>query len=150
MCGIGGFCDLTRDNRQWKWEKTGERMCRTLERRGPDDGGTWVGAVSYTHLAGANNALKAMAKALATGVEKELMRTALTKGTIYPIVKSVAKWFGKKTVSYTHLDVYKRQMPTKVNRAEMHWRTDCSMAWSTLSASLVNRLISSPCVCRSK
>ena len=29
--------------------------------------------------AGANNALKAMAKALATGVEKELMRTALTK-----------------------------------------------------------------------
>ena len=43
MCGIGGFCDLTRDNRQWKWEKTGERMCRTLERRGPDDGGTWVG-----------------------------------------------------------------------------------------------------------
>ena len=43
MCGIGGFCDLTRDNRQWKWEKTGERMCRTLERRGPDDGGLWVG-----------------------------------------------------------------------------------------------------------
>ena len=43
MCGIGGFCDLTRDNRQWKWEKTGERMCRTLERRGPDDGGTWGG-----------------------------------------------------------------------------------------------------------
>ena len=35
MCGIGGFCDLTQDNRQWKWEKTGERMCRTLERQGP-------------------------------------------------------------------------------------------------------------------
>ena len=44
MCGIGGFCDLTRDNRQCRWEKTGERMCRALERRGPDDGGLWVGA----------------------------------------------------------------------------------------------------------
>ena len=42
--------------------------------------------------AGANNALKAMAKALAAGVEKQLLKKALTKGTIYPIVKSVATW----------------------------------------------------------
>ena len=43
MCGIGGFCDWNRENRTWQWEKTGERMCRSLERRGPDDGGLWVG-----------------------------------------------------------------------------------------------------------
>ena len=43
MCGIGGFCDWSRDNRTWQWEKTGERMCRSLERRGPDDGGLWLG-----------------------------------------------------------------------------------------------------------
>lgn len=45
-------------------------------------------------VAGANNALKSMAKALAVGVGKQLRRKALTKGTIYPIVKSVSKWFG--------------------------------------------------------
>lgn len=47
-------------------------------------------------VAGANNAIKIMAKALATGVEKKLINAALTKGTIYPIVKNVAKWFGVK------------------------------------------------------
>ena len=46
--------------------------------------------------AGANTALKTMAKALAVGVEKQLLKRALTKGTIYPIVKSVAKWFSVK------------------------------------------------------
>ena len=45
-------------------------------------------------VAGANNAIKAMAKALAVGVEKQLMKMALTKGAVYPIVKSVMKWFG--------------------------------------------------------
>ena len=40
---------------------------------------------------GANTALKAMATALGKGVEKKLLKTALTKGTIYPIVKSVSK-----------------------------------------------------------
>ena len=42
-------------------------------------------------VAGANNALKTLAKALGTGVQKQLMKKALTKGTIYPIVKSVYK-----------------------------------------------------------
>lgn len=60
--------------------------------------------------AGANNALKAMAKALATGVEKELMRTALTKGTIYPIVKSVAKWFGKKMTKDVFAGFFKHSL----------------------------------------
>lgn len=47
-------------------------------------------------VAGANNAIKAMAKGLATGVSKKIMSTALTKGTLYPIVKNIAKWFGVK------------------------------------------------------
>ena len=46
--------------------------------------------------AGANNAVKVMAKGLATGVPKQLMKKALTKGTLYPIVKSISKWFGTK------------------------------------------------------
>lgn len=45
-------------------------------------------------VAGANGALKSIAKALSTGVEKKLINMALTKGTIYPIVKKTASWFG--------------------------------------------------------
>lgn len=47
-------------------------------------------------IAKANKALKSMAKMLAVGVEKQLMKKALTKGAIYPIVKSISKWFGVK------------------------------------------------------
>ena len=43
---------------------------------------------------GANTAIKALAKAFADGVQKKMMKAALTKGTIYPIVKSISKWFG--------------------------------------------------------
>lgn len=61
--------------------------------------------------AGANNALKAMAKALATGVEKQLLRRALTKGTIYPIVKSVAKWFSVKMTKEVFAGFFKKAIP---------------------------------------
>ena len=40
-------------------------------------------------VAGANNAIKGMAKALAIGVEKKLLNMALTKGAFYPFVKSM-------------------------------------------------------------
>lgn len=62
-------------------------------------------------VANANIALKAMAKALATGVEKQLMRRALTKGTIYPIVKSVAKWFGKRMTKEIFSGFFKKAIP---------------------------------------
>lgn len=62
-------------------------------------------------VAGANNAIKAMAKALATGVEKKLIHTALTKGTIYPIVKSVAKWFGVKMTKEIFAGFFKKAIP---------------------------------------
>ena len=61
--------------------------------------------------AGANNALKAMAKALANGVEKKLLRAALTKGTIYPIVKNVASWFGKKMTKDIFAGFFKKSIP---------------------------------------
>lgn len=47
-------------------------------------------------VAGASNAIKAIAKALSVGVEKKLLSMALTKGTLYPILRSVLKWFGVK------------------------------------------------------
>lgn len=62
-------------------------------------------------VAGANNALKAMAKALAAGVEKKLMKTALTKGTIYPVVKSVAKWFNVKMTKEIFAGFFKKSIP---------------------------------------
>lgn len=61
--------------------------------------------------AGANNALKAVAKALGTGVEKQLLRKALTKGTIYPIVKSVSKWFGVKMTKDVFAGFFKKAIP---------------------------------------
>lgn len=45
-------------------------------------------------VAGANTAIRSMAKGLGIGVEKQLLKTALTKGAFYPIVKKVMKWFG--------------------------------------------------------
>ena len=62
-------------------------------------------------VAGANNAIKAMAKALGTGVEKQLMKKALTKGAIYPIVKSVAKWFGIKMTREVFSGFFKKAIP---------------------------------------
>ena len=62
-------------------------------------------------VAGANNAIKAMAKALGVGVEKQLMKKALTKGTIYPIVKSIAKWFSVKMTKDLFSGFFKKAIP---------------------------------------
>lgn len=62
-------------------------------------------------VVGASNALKAMAKALGVGVEKQLLRKALTKGTIYPIVKSVSKWFGVKMTKEVFAGFFKKAIP---------------------------------------
>lgn len=42
----------------------------------------------------ASVAIKAMANGLSKGIGKKIMSTALTKGTFYPIIKSICKWFG--------------------------------------------------------
>ena len=62
-------------------------------------------------VANANNAIKAMAKALAAGVEKKLLRAALTKGTIYPIVKQVAKWFSVNMTKQVFAGFFKTAIP---------------------------------------
>ncbi|MBQ7485219.1 MAG: hypothetical protein IJT78_01180 [Oscillospiraceae bacterium] len=62
-------------------------------------------------VAGANNAIKAMAKALASGVEKKLLRAALTKGTIYPIVKKVANWFTIHMTKEVFAGFFKKAIP---------------------------------------
>lgn len=62
-------------------------------------------------VAGAANAVKAIAAALAVGVEKQLMKKALTKGTIYPIVKSVSKWFGVKMTKQVFAGFFKKSIP---------------------------------------
>ena len=50
-------------------------------------------------VAGANNALKAVAKAFGSGVQKQLMKKALTKGTIYLIVKSTVRMLKNNSIS---------------------------------------------------
>lgn len=62
-------------------------------------------------VAGANNAIKGMAKALAVGVEKKLLNTALTKGTFYPLVKTIAKWFGVKMTKTIFAGFFKKAIP---------------------------------------
>lgn len=62
-------------------------------------------------VAGANNAVKAMAHALANGVEKQLMNRALTKGTIFPIVKAVMKWFGINLTKSLYTGAIKKVIP---------------------------------------
>ena len=62
-------------------------------------------------VAGANNAIKGMAKALAVGVEKKLLNMALTKGAVYPIVKSVMKWFGVNLTKAIFAGAFRKAIP---------------------------------------
>lgn len=62
-------------------------------------------------VAGANNFIKGMSKALAKGVERQLLNKALTKGAVYPIVKSVAKWFGVKMTKEVFAGFFKKSIP---------------------------------------
>ena len=62
-------------------------------------------------VVGANNAIKAMAKALSEGVSKQLLKKALTKGTIYPVVKAVSKWFNVKMTKEIFAGFFKKSIP---------------------------------------
>ena len=62
-------------------------------------------------VAGANQALRAIANALAKGVEKKLLKAALTKGAIYPIVKNIAKWFGQNMTKKVFAGFFKKAIP---------------------------------------
>ncbi len=62
-------------------------------------------------VANANKMLKSVATTLGTGVEKQLMKKALTKGTIYPIVKSISKWFNVKMTKEVFAGFFKKSIP---------------------------------------
>lgn len=62
-------------------------------------------------VAGANSALKTVAQALGSGVQKQLMKKALTKGTIYPIVKNISKWFGVRMTKEVFTGFFKHAIP---------------------------------------
>lgn len=62
-------------------------------------------------VGGAKNALLAMTKALGHGVKKELMKKALTKGTIYPIVKKICKWFGVRLTKEVFSTFFEKAIP---------------------------------------
>lgn len=62
-------------------------------------------------IAGANKALKTIAMAFSKGVEKKLLSAALTKGTLYPIVKSTAKWFGVNMTKQIFAGFFKKAIP---------------------------------------
>lgn len=62
-------------------------------------------------VAGANNAIKGMAHALAKGVEKKLLNAALTKGAFYPFVKSVMKWFGVRLTKEVFAGFFRKAIP---------------------------------------
>lgn len=47
-------------------------------------------------VAGANKALLTVAKALGAGLSKKFMQTAVTKGTIYPVLRAILKCFNVK------------------------------------------------------
>ena len=61
--------------------------------------------------AGANAAIKSLANALAKGVEKQLLKKALTKGAIYPMVKSISKWFGLHMTKQVFAGAFKTAIP---------------------------------------
>lgn len=59
----------------------------------------------------ANVALNAMATALGSGVEKKLLAMALTKGTLYPMVKDVLKWFNVNLTKKVFAGFFKKAIP---------------------------------------
>ena len=89
-----------------------------------------------------------MAKALARGLEKQLLRTALTKGTIYPIVKSVAKWFSVNMTKQLFAGFFKNAIPVVGGVigggvTYLSFKPCCDK----LKASLQNTMLSNPDCC---
>ena len=44
-------------------------------------------------------------------IEKKLLRAALTKGAVYPVVKSVMKWFGVNLTKAVFAGFFKKAIP---------------------------------------
>lgn len=61
--------------------------------------------------AGASNALKSVSRAIGVGLEKKLLKRALTKGTMYPMIKNTAKWFGVNITKKVFAEFFKKAIP---------------------------------------
>lgn len=61
--------------------------------------------------AGAHQALRGMARALAAGAEKKLLHRALTKGALSPVVKSVARWFNVRMGRKLFTGIFRKAIP---------------------------------------
>ena len=95
--------------------------------------------------AGASNGLKLLARQLAMGVEKQLLRRALTKGTFYPLVKSVAKWFHVKMTKQVFSGFFRKAIPVVggVLGGGLTWLS-FGPCCEKLKASLQNTMLSNP------
>ena len=60
---------------------------------------------------GATASLKMLSAALGKGVEKKLLAKALTKGTFYPMVKKIAKWFSVNMTKQIFAGFFKKAIP---------------------------------------
>lgn len=60
---------------------------------------------------GATASLKMLSAALGQGVEKKLLAKALTKGTFYPMVKKIAKWFSVNMTKQIFAGFFKKAIP---------------------------------------
>lgn len=95
--------------------------------------------------AGASNGLKLLARQLAMGVEKQLLRRALTRGTFYPLVKSVAKWFHVKMTKQVFSGFFRKAIPVVggVLGGGLTWLS-FGPCCEKLKASLQNTMLSNP------
>lgn len=62
-------------------------------------------------VAGASNLIKVIAQQLGKGVEKQILKQALTKGTFYPMVKKIAVWFNVKMTKTVFAGFFKNSIP---------------------------------------
>lgn len=62
-------------------------------------------------VAGASNLIKVIAQQLGKGVEKQILKQALTKGTFYPMVKKIAIWFNVKMTKTVFAGFFKNSIP---------------------------------------
>lgn len=55
--------------------------------------------------------IKILSNALGKGVEKELLQKALTKGTFYPIVKKISRWFSVCMTKQVFAGFFRKAIP---------------------------------------
>lgn len=96
-------------------------------------------------VASANSIIKAIANALAKGVEKKLLKAALTKGAIYPFIKKFMAYFSVRMTKAIFAGAVKKAIPV-VGGVIGGGITffSFSPACSRLKASLQDTLLSNP------